>query len=662
VEKGTLVEFRLNGNRQLGVVQGMEGKKNLVLTGATGQSHTVHPRQITFVVAGLPHCTPADISPFWQEVQSYLDPESLTVAWEFLLEDGQPVEPADMADILYSNRAPACTYAAYRLLSEDRLYFKQKGDAFEPRSRAQVEELQHQMDVAARKQQEQAEFENRLQQALQGNREVEWSAADRLKLESLERFALYGDEASDKARAIELLQQLHRSSTSDSAFDTLVDLGCWNPHENLTLRRTQAPVQFSADAIAAARTLLEQSAPDDIDRTDLTGLHTYTIDDASTREIDDGLSLEFLPTGGERLWIHIADPTRWIVPGHPLELEARRRATSIYLPDRTIPMFPIELAAGPMSLRQGEVCPALSFGIELAPDGAISAVQICPSWIKVSYRLTYDDTDEMLELGVERELSAIAAAAQLRYQWRVQQKAINITLPETEIKVANGQPIVRVIEDTPARQMVSEMMVLAGAAAAQIASEHAIPIPFRQQPAPELPDEEDLALMSTGPVRAFAIMRCMKRGEIVPVPGRHAGLGLDAYSQVTSPIRRYSDLMAHFQLKAFLAGRPLPFTDTEIKEAILVLSETTQEATQVERQTNRYWTLEFFRQNPGKVWRSLILGHLREHENLALVMVDEIAFRIPVRFERRIEPGEWVHLAVRDVRPRHDTIDFREMG
>ncbi|MEO0852553.1 MAG: RNB domain-containing ribonuclease, partial [Cyanobacteria bacterium J06648_11] len=554
MEKGTLVEFRLHGDRKLGVVQGMEGKKNLVLASETGQTHKVHPRQIAFVIPVAQACTPADISPFWKQVEGNLDPENLALAWELLSDEPQAMEPGDLAEMIFSSQTPETTYAAFRLLSDDRIYFKRKGDAFEPRSRAQVEDIQHQIAVTERKEREKAEFAAKLDRALTHKEAVTWTPSERLRLESLERFALFDDEASDRQQAIDLLKELGRSPSSQGALNALVALGLWTEHENLALRRHHVPIGFAAELESEAVVRLQHPPADALERSDLTHLKTYTIDDASTREIDDGLSVETLADGRQQLWIHIADPTRWLAPGDPLELEARKRGTSIYLPDRTISMLPLSLATGPMSLRQGEISCALSFGVVLDEAGAIADCHVCVSHIKVTYRLTYEEADELLELDVEPELSAIAAAAQKRYQWRMGQGAIAIGLPEQSIKVgeavseAAGSPSLDIakIEDTPSRQLVSEMMVLTGAAAARFTSTHDIPVPYRHQIAPDLPSDEELESFAPGAVRSFAIIRFMQRGEISLNPSRHAGLGLDEYCQVTSPIRRYSDLLVHF--------------------------------------------------------------------------------------------------------------------
>lgn len=663
MEKGTLVEFRLHGDRRLAVVERPEGKKHWIVVDERGQSHTLHPRQITYMVSGQSY-KPSDISAFWQAVQPYLDPSSLEVAWELLIEMGEPVDPAAMAMLLFSEQSPPQCYAAHCLLSEDKLFFKQKGDVYEARPASQVAELKHQLVVADQKLREWQDFLGRLQQKLAGQA-VEWQSSDRPRLEALERFATLGEEASHRTPALETLAALGRPETQQAAHQLLVDLGLWSVHENLFLRRSQIPTQFSTRVLEVAKHCLD-SPPPDLDeayRLDLTHLKVYTIDDESTREIDDGLSLEYLPDGRERIWVHIADPTRWLVPGDELDLEARRRSTTVYLPTGIVPMFPPELATGPMSLIQGRVCYALSFGVILSESGAIAEYSIHTSLIKPTYRLTYDDVDEMLELGIlaEPELEAVSNWAKRRQQWRQSQGAIKIHMPESSIKVHDDTITIEVLESSMSRELVAEMMILAGEVAANYGQTNNVVIPFRTQPQPELPPEEELLQLPAGPVRACAIRRCMPRSEMGIVPARHSSLGLDTYTQVTSPIRRYSDLLAHFQIKAHLRGDPQPFSEEEMKELLMTVSSMAQEAASVERQTNRYWGLEYLRRHTHEVWQALVLRWLREHESLALVLLEDLGLELAMRFTRSVEPGDRVEVQVTYADPRQDTIQFQQL-
>ncbi|KAM3096251.1 ribonuclease catalytic domain-containing protein [Phormidesmis sp. 146-35] len=664
MEKGTLVEFRLNGERRLAVADRPEGKKHWIVIDDRGQPHTLHPRQITCEVAEETYKF-SDIPKFLREIQPYLDPSSLEVAWEILSETGDTTEPSEMAMLLFSDQTAPLCYAAYCLLSEDKLYFKQKGDRYEPRPASQVAELKHQIEMEAQRQREWQSFLDRVQTVLQGNT-AEWQVSDRSRLDALERFATLGEEASHRTPALETLAALKRPETPQAAWQLLVDLGLWSPHENLFLRRSQIPTHFSTKVLEVSHNRLEFPPADlNADRLDLTHLKVYTIDDESTREIDDGLSLEVLPDGQHRLWIHIADPTRWLMPGDDLDLEARRRITTIYLPTGMIPMFPSELATGPMSLNQGRVSCALSFSVILDESGGVQDYSIHTSLIKATYRLTYDDVDEMLQWGVqaESELEAIAKWAKRREAWRQSQGAISIHMPESSIKVSSesDEITIQLLEDSRARQLVAEMMILAGEVAARYGRDHSLPMPFRAQPQPELPSESELLQLPAGPVRSCAIRRCMPRSELSITPARHASLGLDNYTQVTSPIRRYSDLLTHFQIKAHLRGADLPFSPDEVKDLMLTISSTVQEASLVERQTNRYWGLEFLRRHSDEVWQALMLRWLREHENLGLVLLEDLGLELPIRFGRSIEPGDRLDLRVSHVDPRQDIIQFQEV-
>jgi exoribonuclease II len=663
VDKGTLVEFRLQGQTRLAVVDRPEGKKNWIAIDQHQHSHTLHPRQITYAVQGRPYQA-QEIGAFLRESSAYLQPDSLEVAWELLLEEGKAVSAAQMAQLLFSQQEPAQCYAAHCLLAEDKLYFKLKGDLYEPRPASQVNELKHQLEREGQRQQERHGFLGRVRAALSGE-QIEWVNSDRPYLDALERFATLGDESSQRSLALEILAEIHRPDSPLATFELLVGLGLWSSHENLFLRRSQIPTQFPPQVLESGQHSL-MFPPPDLDqhhRLDLTHLKVYTIDDETTQEIDDGLSLELVAADRECLWVHIADPSRWLTPGDELDLEARRRTTTLYLPTGMVPMFPASLATGPMSLTQGEVCYALSFGIFLDAEGGVEEFKIQPSLIRPTYRLTYEDVDEMLELDLqtEPEVKAIARWAEKRRLWRETQGAISINMPESAIKVAGDQVQIQLLDNSPSRHLVAEMMILAGEVAARYAQEHNLPVPFRQQPQPELPSEAELLQLNPGPVRDCAIRRCMPRSEVSTTAGRHASLGLETYCQTTSPIRRYADLVAHFQIKAHLRGDPLPFAEPDLRLLLTSLTASVQEATLIERQTNRYWCLEYLRCHPNQVWQALMLRWLREYEGLGLVLLEDLGIELAMRFNRAVSVGEQFHLRVIHADPRQDRIELDEV-
>ena len=659
MEQGKLIEFRVQGEPRLAVAERPEGKKDWIVIDAGGQSHKIRPQRVDYTVDGIYEAS--EIESFLTEVQPYLDPSSLEIAWEMLVEDNDTATPQQMAELLFSDQSATTCYAAHCLLSQDKIYFKQKSDHYEPRPVSQVEEIKHQLEVQAQKEQEKTEFITHLQQALAGEK-IQWSESDRLRLESIEKVALQTNNASKQAQ--EILKEAGRNCDPQGAFELLVDLGWWSKHENLFLRRSAYPTTFSKKVLDVVQPRLQYDPADAENRLDLTHLKVCTIDDESTTEIDDGLSIEYLDNGIAKIWIHIADPTRIINPGDELDLEARRRSTSLYLPTGMVSMFPSELATGPMSLVQGQVCSALSFGVILDESGGIQDYEIHPSLIKPTYRLTYDDVDEMLQIGVqnEPEISDLAKNSYLRRSWRKSQGSIQIKMPESVIKVNDNEEVtIKLIDSSPSRQLVAEMMILAGQIGGTYGTEHNLPLPYRGQPDPELPSEEELLSLPAGPTRFCALRSCMPRSEMSMSPIRHACLGLESYVQVTSPIRRYTDLLSHFQIKAHLKSEELPFSREELQEIVYSVSSSSYEATLVERQTNRYWGLEYLRRNTDCVWDVLVLRWLREDENLGLILIEDLGMELPHRFDRPVTLGERLEMQVTRADPQRDEVRLREI-
>ena len=150
-----------------------------------------------------------------------------------LIEDKETATPQQMAELLFSEQSPVACYGAHCLLSQDKIYFKQKSDYYEPRPAAQVEEIKHQLEVQAEKEQEKTQFVAHLQQALEGEK-IEWSESERLRLEAIEKIVLQSNNGSKLAQ--ETLREVGRHADAQGAWQLLVDIGWWSKHENLFLR------------------------------------------------------------------------------------------------------------------------------------------------------------------------------------------------------------------------------------------------------------------------------------------------------------------------------------------------------------------------------------------------------------------------------------------
>ncbi|MGB7088318.1 MAG: hypothetical protein WBD47_22375, partial [Phormidesmis sp.] len=133
----------------------------------------------------------------------------------------------------------------------------------------------------------------------------------------------------------------------------------------------------------------------------------------------------------------------------------------------------------------------------------------------------------------------------------------------------------------------------------------------------------------------------------------------------TSPIRRYTDLMGHFQIKAHLQGDPLPFEPSAMSEIISSVANAAYEATLVERQTKKYWAIEYLRrqdeQNPGQTWEVIMTAWLREYEGLGLIIFEDLGLEMVMRFDRAVTPGERMRVQLSAADPRQEMIRFREV-
>ena len=429
----------------------------------------------------------------------------------------------------------------------------------------------------------------------------------------------------------------------------LVVKGLLDPDQPLSLRNSPWSRRFADDLEQEAEQLIalaETDCPGDGDRLDLTHLATYSLDDAGTREIDDALSLERREDGCW-IWIHIADPARLIEPGSPLDREARRRATSLYLADGVMPMLPLSLAAGPLSLRAGVRSAALSVAVQLDETGEVSAHRIVRSWIRPRYGLTYADGDELIELAPpgDESLADLADLMNRRQRWRRSRGAVLFDRPEGRFRQREGALEVQVIEPSPARLLVSEAMLLMGAVVAGFGQEHDLALPFRSQPPASLPSAEELELIPDGPARDAAIKRCLSRGVQGTRPMPHFSLGLPAYVQATSPIRRYADLVAHRQILARINGTE-SLSEDQLGELIDDLDDPLRQSVQISREDQRHWQQVWLARHREQRWTVIFLRWLRPQDRLALVHVPDLAMDLVGTAQGR-DPDPGAHLEMR---------------
>ena len=599
-----------------------------------------------------------------------LVPHLLATAWQEAVsrpDAEKALQLSSFCHLLRSRPGLADRASAWLALQGTQDLFRLRREEIVPRCAEELRTIRKERRRSQLREHQQRQVLQRLSQ----RRPLDWSQSDDLTkrvLEKLERLA-----AADDPSLVQLDQDVSQALTT-AGFDgsgtslqmLLVDLELLSPGQPLTLFGSAWHNRFPDDCLRQVEELLDgtQSFPGDECRKDLCALRCFAIDSADTREVDDAVGIE-RRADGNRIWIHIADPHRLIPPGSPLDLEARRRGSTLYLSGGMQPMLPLTLAAGPLSLLPGRRQPAVSIGVQLNDQGEITSIESCRSWIKVSYRLSYEDADELIELAPpeDPDLGDLHLFLESRRRWRQGQGALLMDQAEGRLfrKSETDELQLEICEPSPARLLVAEAMVLAGAAMAEWCNQRALAMPYRGQP---FADAERMAAaerFEEGPVRWAHQRGALSRSRTSCVAEPHQSLGLQAYLQWTSPIRRYGDLLAHRQWLAqqgLLQPEATPMSSDELSPLLEKSDQLAREASLIARQDQRQALLQWLEQEgqgPGP-HTSILLRWLREDLQLALVRVDAWAMDLPARVEGSAVPGDAIGVQVSEVSAANDLL------
>ncbi len=466
----------------------------------------------------------------------------------------------------------------------------------------------------------------------------------------LEAFTLGRQERCPLAPALGI------SETIESVHKALIDCGLWDPSYNPWPLRAGAllyPSRFDFPT--------QQLNPVTLQREDLRSLRSLAIDNAWSKDPDDAIGFH----DGD-IWIHVADPAAFFSPDSDIDNEALARGATLYLPERTIPMLPPQ-AVERTALGLAEESLALSFRVRISDDGFIQETSVFPSLVKVE-RLTYEAADVLLASGDEL-LASLDRIARLRHRRRCANGAVDIDLPETSIRVEGAQVKFHHIKPTRSSVIVRELMLLAGEAAGRWAKERNLPFVYSSQEAPQLPsslrlcnsDESDEIATGNQAVdsqNSFSFSEQFRRrkGMKASITGiealAHRGLGLSFYSQVTSPLRRYQDLLAHYQIRAWLAAEqgmykngestsyPVLNAD-EISRRCILASQASACTRQAERDSKLHWITWHLVNNPGLRVKAIVL-EIRERD--AWVLIPELGLESAIGNRPTLEPDQWIEL------------------
>jgi exoribonuclease-2 len=589
----SLVLYKIRPARVLSVGEKIE----IELEG--GQTKRVRPKDIALLHPG-PLKSLDELAPLEGELEE---------AWALL--EGSTTQLPELAELIYSEYTPGTAWAAWQWVA-DGLYFEGTPQAIQVRAAEQVERDRTERQVREAARRDWDEFMARLQQ-----RSI--VEADRGRLSEVERVAL------GRAEHSRILETLGHQVSRENAHRLLVSVGYWPAHYN------PWPERFGVNL---AEPRFEVPGLADEPRLDLRDLPAFAIDDEGNQDPDDALSVD-----GDRLWVHVADVAALVAPDSPMDLDARARGANLYAPERIVPMLPDGIIER-LGLGLNEVSPALSFGFRYTDDG-LADLEITPSLVRVQ-RISYQEADARLDQEPFRSMLAITSRFRLHRHAR---DAAAIDLPEVSVRVEEGQVAVRPLPRLRSRDLVTDAMLMAGEAAARFCRERDLPIPYAtQQPPSEMQDPQDLAAM-------WAYRRKFQPSRLGLEPAPHFGLGLAIYTRVTSPLRRYSDLLVHQQLRAALGGA-IPLEAGEVAARVDLAETAALAIRRAERQSNIHWKLVWLQQHPH--WRGRAVVVDKEPKKL-VALIPELALEVKVRV-----PGDPGLNGELELRPRE--IDLADLA
>ena len=618
--------------------------------------------------------------------------------WEVVSDEQTAMPFDDLAELYWgADATPAHQVALLLCLDRDSLYFEDSKAGYTPRTPDAVEET-----LARRKRQAQQAAEAAELLACLENGELPSTLTphQRMHIDSMRDYAAFGDDYTRSGLVKTLLNKMKRKTGNLQrlAFDTLVSCGEFAPDEPIELRRDEIAEAFSDDALAAAEEISDAALLADGSRIDLTALPTITIDDADTRDRDDALSLERLQDEDDsaqkyRLGIHITDAGALIPQGSPLDEEANRRMSTLYIPDKQIPMLPPAVSHDKGSLDAGKRRAALSLLADISADGEILRYEVKPSIIISDAALSYDEANTAIALPRHsrilhrhsREacpcprtgsgnpddhgamLATLHALTQALQQRREAAGAVGIDRPELLIKVVSSDDVqVKVVQrDSPARDMVAECMVLCNSLLAAFCRDNDVPATYRSQTAPDLTDlgadlPPGVDISEDGPLRQYLMLRRFAPAQSGNIAAPHGGLGVSAYIQATSPLRRYPDMVMQRQITHYLsAGEPL-YDEDDITSVAGRADVQLRAMGKLEDERRRYWLLKYFKlrmstapdddspdDDPVALFKAVVLDN--QPRRSAMLELTDYPFRVRARLPDAILPGETVSLRLHSV-------------
>ena len=416
------------------------------------------------------------------------------------------------------------------------------------------------------------------------------------------------------------------------------------------IHQFKLPFKFDKNILAETQDLPLSISPDEIStRLDLRDELIITIDPEDAKDFDDAISLKKDKKGNWLLGVHVADVSYYVKQDSAVDNEARKRGTSVYLPGTVIPMLPEVLSNGICSLKEGEERLTKGVFFTYAPDGRLLRSEIKHSVINVKKRLTYHNATKILMESDEENTNPVtnllfeaSILAKLLYKKRMEEGALELNLPEINIRVGENGKIdtIEKVKRDISHIIIEEFMIAANQAVATFMHQNSLPSINRSHPEPDEDEMLDFAEFifncknkridpfDKKRLQAFLdeisdhpesyiinlmLLRSLKKAEYSTTHTSHFALGLKHYAHYTSPIRRYPDLIVHRLLDLFFKGQlkskqAKASWNEKITGWAKHCSTTEKRAEEAEREIMKLKLLRHLEQHADKVMEGVITG------------------------------------------------------
>ncbi len=360
---------------------------------------------------------------------------------------------------------------------------------------------------------------------------------------------------------------------------------------------------------------------------DLTNLKTFIIDSKDPKEVDDAFSLELIEGKTKKLWIHISNPCKLFLIDSKIDNDARSKSSSLYLIDQYVPMLPLEIIEK-ANLKQNKLSETISASIIFNDDGSINKYEIVEAKIIPKYQLTYEDAEEIIELEPKEEVEIVEIKNLLIKSFNYRKTKGSITFDMPSYKIINNNGIVQInnLQKSISQTIVSESMILMGYVTSLYLFDNNIATPYRTHKI-NCDVQQILDKYKDSEIKYSILKQYMGKSYITTKANKHESLGLLKYTQCTSPLRRYLDLIVQRQVfNAITNVKPLDIN--KINEIIDLTKTKQSEINNIYKNDRLKYLNIFFINEKKSYYKIIFIKWINNKKNIALVYFSEYSLEL----------------------------------